>query len=601
MHFLEPFGRLRGRGGPENFIFERRERDMKKRILYANADYEDIVRKNGYFVDKTEYIRKLEYIENPVFLRPRRFGKSLWCRILECYYDIVRKDDFERLFGHTLIGKNPTPLRNSFFVLHLDFSVVKSADTVADIEKNFNHICNTNLQSIVRRYAGWFQGNVSVDPEIQAGGNLKSILNAIADFNMARLYVIIDEYDNFANQLIVGGKDDLYEKLTREDSFLKTFFKTLKEGRKTGTVSNVFITGVLPVTIDELASGFNVGTFITLDPEFESMLGFTQAETDRLLDEVYQDYGIDPSTRKEVDDVIRNHYNGYHFVDPEGEALYNSTILMYFLHHFTRHKKIPRHLTDANLKTDMSWVRLLTGSAPRYAGEFVDQLTIHNVIRYDDMLLTEKFDMSQFFRQGYFPVSFFYLGMLTRQDDFCLKLPNLNMRKIFVEYFNEIHQIDVSTKYAEMMQNFVNRPDMPRLFADYWELYISQLPEAIFQKVNENFYRTTFFELCSRHLSRWFTWNVERSYPLGKSDLEFVGKYHEKFAGKRTVIEFKYYSNKKFRKLRTSVGKFALLEKDTGQLAGYIKGLRKEYPEADISQYVIYCFGNIGFRVFEIG
>ncbi|QTA87175.1 AAA ATPase domain-containing protein [Desulfonema magnum] len=573
---------------------------MKKRILYANANYEEMVSKNGYFVDKTEYIDKLEYIENPVFLRPRRFGKSLWCRILECYYNIGQKDDFEKLFGQTRIGKNPTPLRNSFFVLHLDFSVIDPTGSIADIEKSFNLTCNTHLQSLVRSYFKWFQGNVSVDPEIQAPANLRSILNTISDFNLPRLYIIIDEYDNFANQLIVSRKHDLYRKLTGDDSFLKTFFKTLKEGRKTGLISNLYITGVLPVTIDDLASGFNVATFITLEPEFESMLGFTQSETDRLMDQICQDYGIDPSVRKEADDLIRNHYNGYHFVNPEGEAVYNSTILMYFLHYFTRYKAIPRHLTDMNLKTDISWVRLLTGADSRYAEEFVDQLTIHNAVRYDDRLLTQKFDMSQFFERGYFPVSFFYLGMLTRKDDFYLKLPNMNMRQIFAEYFNELHRIDVSTKYADMMQNFVNRPDLPRLFADYWDLYISQLPEAVFQKVNENFYRTTFFELCSRYLSKWFIWNLERSYPRGKTDLEFVGKYHEKFAGKRIVIEFKYYSNAEFKKRRTSVEKFALRKKDTHQLAGYVQGLKEEYPEADISQYVIYCFGNKGFRVFEI-
>ncbi|MEZ4527279.1 MAG: AAA family ATPase [Desulfobacterales bacterium] len=108
---------------------------MKKRILYANANYEEIVNDCGYFVDKTHYIEKLEQIKNPVFLRPRRFGKSLWCRILECYYNIRQKDDFERLFGHTYIGKNPTPLHSSFFVLHLDFSVVEPAGDMADIEK----------------------------------------------------------------------------------------------------------------------------------------------------------------------------------------------------------------------------------------------------------------------------------------------------------------------------------------------------------------------------------------------------------------------------------------------------------------------------------
>ncbi len=115
---------------------------MKKQVLYANANYEEVVRKNGYFIDKTAYIEKLEKIENPVFLRPRRFGKSLLCRILECYYNINQKDDFERLFGHTYVGQHPTPLRNSFFVLHLDFSVVSPSGNIADIEKSFNHICN---------------------------------------------------------------------------------------------------------------------------------------------------------------------------------------------------------------------------------------------------------------------------------------------------------------------------------------------------------------------------------------------------------------------------------------------------------------------------
>ncbi|MCP5045959.1 MAG: AAA family ATPase, partial [bacterium] len=119
------------------------------------------------------------------------------------------------------------------------------------------------------------------------------------------------------------------------------------------------------------------------------------------------------------------------------------------------------------------------------------------------------------------------------------------------------------------------------------------------QQVNENFYRTTFMELCSRYLSKWFTWNVERSYPQGKTDLEFVGKYHDKFAGVRIVIEFKYYSNTKFKEFKTTLDEFPLQKEDTLQIAGYVEGLQKEYPEARISQFVIYCIGNKGFRVFE--
>ena len=573
---------------------------MKKRILYAEADYGTLVRENGYFVDKTCYIEKLEKVKNPVFLRPRRFGKSLLCRMLECYYNVRQKDEFEELFGHTWIGKNPTPLRNSCFVLHLDFSTVDPSGTVEEIEKDFDLTCNLNMETMVSLCGQWFQDSVNIAYDESASANLRRILKTIRQRRLLPLYVIIDEYDNFANQLITGHKDRLYHRLMTDEGFLKTFFKTLKEGRKTAAIQNVFITGVLPVTIDELASGFNIATFITLEPEFESMLGFTQEETDRLLDEIWQDYGFNPENRREVDDLVRNQYNGYHFIRPDGEALYNSTMLIYFLDYLTRYGRIPEYLTDLNLKTDLLWVRRITGSNPRNTEEFVTRLTTQNTIAYDKTYLVSKFNMSRFFEKGFFPVSFYYLGMLTKQDDFFLKLPNLNMRKIFVEYFNELHRIDVSTRYAEIMQGFVTDLDLAALFAGYWEQYVSQLPEAVFQQANENFYRTTFYELCSRYLSRWFTWNVERSYPKGRTDLEFVGKYHESFAGVRMVIEFKYYSNAEFGKCKTTVEDFQLREDDTKQIAGYAEGLKREYPEARVSQHVIYCFGNQGFRVFDV-
>lgn len=246
-------------------------------------------------------------------------------------------------------------------------------------------------------------------------------------------------------------------------------------------------------------------------------------------------------------------------------------------------------------------MRRLTASNPQKTQAFVNQLTLHNKIRYDDRFIVEKFTMYQFFEESYFPISFFYLGMLTRLDHFYLRLPNLNIRQIFVEYFNELYHIDVSTRYAEIMQAFVNQPDLEALFDGYWREYISQLPEAIFQQVNENFYRTTFYELCSRFLSSWFTWNVERSYPQGKSDLEFVGKFHEQFAGLRWVIEFKYFSNAEFkRRFNLPLEAFTLQAEDTEQIAGYVEGLQAEYPQANIRQFVIYCIGNQGFRVFEV-
>ena len=572
---------------------------MRKQVLYSEANYAALVRDQGYFVDKTPYIAKLERIRNPVFLRPRRFGKSLLCSILRYYYDRNDVAHFAERFGHTWIGQQPTGQQNQYFILYLNFSTTATGPTIQEIDKSFRRQCNNTLNNLRLQYAPLLDEMPALDLTAPVADNLSTVLGYIWQAGLPRVFVIIDEYDNFANQLVTGHKDLLYQQLVAEDSFFKSFFKTLKEGRETGAIANVFITGVLPL-IDELASGFNIATIITLDQEFEAMIGFTQSEVDRLLDEVYTDYALEPTTRQEVDTIIKNHYNGYHFVNPQGEALYNSTILMYFLQHLTRYGQMPEYLTDLNLRTDLSWVRRLTSANAGDTEAFITQLTTENRIAYDKNFLTTKFNTTQFFQPGFYPISFFYLGMLTQQDNFFLRLPNLNIRQIFTEYFNELHQIDVSTRYSELMQAFVNRPDLAMLFAGYWREYIGQFPEAIFTRVNENFYGSTFFELCSRYLSKWFTWNVERSYPSGKSDLEFVGKYHEKFAGLRWVIEFKYYSNSEFRKLNTTIDTFALQPEDTVQIHGYVEGLRQEYPEARISQFVIYCFGNQGFRVFAV-
>ena len=573
---------------------------MKKRVLYSEANYAAIVRERGYFVDKTFYITKLEQVRNPVFLRPRRFGKSLFCSILRYYYDRNYAGQFEELFGHTWIGQHPTGAQNQYMVLFLNFSTIAIGPTIQDIEASFKRQCNHILDSLRYEYAPLLDDLPALALDAPVADNLSILLQHIRGRRLPPIYLIIDEYDNFANQLVTGHKDRLYQQLTGDDSFFKVFFKTLKEGREIGAIVNVFVTGVLPILIDELASGFNIASIITLRPEFEAMLGFTQQEVDDLLDEVYRDYAIDPATRSYVDATIKNHYDGYHFVDADGDGLYNSTILMYFLDYFTIHKTMPEYLTDLNLRTDLSWVRRLTSANAGDTQTFVTQLATENRIAYDKNFLTTKFNTSQFFQPGYYPISFFYLGMLTQQDNFFLRLPNLNIHQIFVEYFNELHQIDVSTRYSEMMQAFVNQPNLEQLFAGYWREYIGQYPEAIFAQVNENFYRSTFFELCSRYLAPWFTWNVERSYPSGKSDLEFVGKYHEQFAGLRWVIEFKYYSNSEFRKLNTSIDLFELQAEDTAQIAGYVEGLRHEYPEAQIAQFVIYCFGNQGFRVFAL-
>ncbi len=298
----------------------------RKRIPYGVSNYAEMVEENYYFIDKTEYIYKLSRVKNAIFLRPKRFGKSLFCSMLSHYYDLRYSVRFDDLFGHTWIGQHPTGDQNKFIVLSFDFSSVHVSGTFSQIEESFKLRCNTTLSLLRAEYAPLLDSTPSISLDGNVSDNLAQLLYHIKALGLPPLYVIIDEYDNFANQLITGHKDQLYNKLTADGGFFKTFFKTLKEGRKIGAINNVFITGILPVTIDELSSAFNIGTFLTLNPKFESMLGFTQAEVVRLLDDVYRDYEIEPATRKGVETLIKNHYDGYHFVNPNGEALYNSTI-----------------------------------------------------------------------------------------------------------------------------------------------------------------------------------------------------------------------------------------------------------------------------------
>jgi len=160
------------------------------------------------------------------------------------------------------------------------------------------------------------------------------------------------------------------------------------------------------------------------------------------------------------------------------------------------------------------------------------------------------------------------------------------MKAIFTEYFNQLHEVNTGTLYGEMMSSFAQKPDLPRLFADYWDIYISQLPEAVFAAVNENFYRTTFFDLCRQFLSNLYVWHLEGSHASGRSDLEMEGKYHTRFASDRYLMEFKYLSNGKSQGL--DIPAFSPPEKDWDQLQGYDADQRSQYPEKNIKSYLIY-------------
>jgi len=563
------------------------------------ANYEEIVRDHYYFVDKTRFIHEIEDYKIPVFLRPRRFGKSLWCSILECYYDVNRRERFEELFGKTDIGRNPTAARNSHLVMRFDFSKIEVKPNMAYIERSFNRIAQMAMRVFAANYNRYCDFG-SFDGEGSASDALESILTAANKGELPPLNIIIDEYDNFTNQLLTTHQDALYQSVTTGDSFLRTFFKVIKAGVGDGTVARVFVTGVLPVTMDDLTSGFNIGQIITLKEDTLNMMGFTQTETDAYLDEICADNGFPDTLKQRVRDDLRIHYNGYRLLPDATETLYNSTICNFYLHDLLIGEgRIPRETIDNNLRTDINWLRRLCGS-DKDTRELVETLMLDGSLPVDTAMLSSTFNRSRFMEKPFFPLSLFYLGMVTFRDRFSLEFPNLTVKKIFTEYFNELEHIEVSLGYTDMFRQFLKDHDWAALFAGYWQEYVGQIPAQAFDKANENFFRTTFYELSTRYLSRYFMFAIEVNHVTGRSDWEAIGRAGTPFENQAAVIEFKHVPKAR----ATALGVMDWTEppaEAVEQVEAYAESLLRRYPALTISRHIACSVSATEHRFWTVG
>ena len=568
---------------------------MPRRIPYAVANYEKITNGSYHFVDKSRFIHELEAYEIPVFLRPRRFGKSLWCSMLECYYDINRKDRFEEFFGNTDIARDPTPSRGSRLVMRFDFSIVRMDNDLRELEKSFDEVCEVSFTSFLTRYAQYLP-DVVLERGEHATTTLTRLLQVVQDSNVPPVMIIIDEYDNFTNQLLTTRQDDLYRDLTTGDSFLRTFYKTIKAGVGQGSVTGAFITGVLPVTMDDLTSGFNIGQIITLKEETLEMMGFTQEEVDTYVDAIFAEHDWDASLRRRVGEELRAHYNGYRFL-PDSRTIYNSTICNYYLNDLVIGKgRLPRNTMDVNLKVDINWLRRLGGEA---TGDLTDRLLTEGGLPADLSQFTSQFNREKFIQPEFFPMSLYFLGLLSFENEYSLRFPNLTVKTLFVEYFNERMNIQVSSGYGDMCQAFLDNHDLPTLFAGYWDRYVGQIPAQAFDKANENFFRTTFYEICNRYLSRHLSFAIEVNRHSGRSDFEALGRPGSNFDNKAWVVEFKHFSVKEAERVGLMEWKEARTE-DADQVRGYAVDLERVHPHMKTLCMVFYTAGPKGFRCFEL-
>ena len=565
-------------------------------IPYAVANYADLRDRGFYYVDKTDYIPRLEAYNAPVFLRPRRFGKSLLVSTLAHYYDRTLAHRFEDLFGGTYIGSHPTPEHNRYMIIRYDFSAMVMSDNMEGLEQNFNDLNCSPVEIMVIHNRDLF-GDFKFTTRGNASKMLEEALAYARAHDLPPVYILIDEYDNFTNQLLTSYNDPLYEKVTTADSFLRTFFKVIKKGIGEGSIRTCFCTGVLPVTMDDLTSGYNIAEILTLHPDFINMLGFTHAEADAYLRYVLDKYTGSQERYDEIWQLIVNNYDGYRF-SPKGEKLFNATILTYFLKNFaTRHGEVPEEMIDENLRTDIGWLRRLTLSLEN-SKAMLDALVIDNGLYYNVADLSSKFNKQKFFDKNFYPVSLFYLGMTTLFNDYRMMLPNLTMRSIYMDYYNVLNRIDGGAmRYAPVYERFTQERDFESLVRNYFEQYLGQFPAQVFDKINENFIRCSFFELVSRYLSSCYTFAIEQNNSEGRADFEMTGIPGTDYYTDDRLVEFKYYKAKEAEKM---LGPDAPLPEHVEQMHRYAEDTLRHFPNYKVRAYVVYICANRGWKCWEV-
>ena len=427
-----------------------------KRIPYGVSDFVDIIKRNQYYVDKTMYIPKLEEeADSLFFIRPRRFGKSLLLSMMCAYYDINQSDRFEELFGKLWIGSHPTPYQGKFQVLFLDFS--KIGGDIKDLKENFNNYCNIRLDNFIERYKRAYRPEIveKIKSAPTAVDKLNMIDTEAKDANM-QLYLIIDEYDNFTNVVLNEHGEKVYWALTHAKGFYREIFKVFK-----GMFTRIFMTGVSPVTLDDLTSGFNIGWHISTKPAFNQMLGFSTEDV-REMFEYFKSAGkVRPDC--DVESVIaemKPWYDNYCFSKNALQTqskVFNCDMVLYYLRNYAETGEAPEEMIDPNTKTDYNKMKKLLqldkldGNRKGVILEIAEKGKIISN-------LETTFPAETLTNPNMFVSLLFYYGMLTikgtRGSRLILGIPNNNVRKQYYEYLLEQYEEKASLDTNQLEDYF---------------------------------------------------------------------------------------------------------------------------------------------------
>ena len=418
---------------------------MQLKIPYGLSNFKDVATQHYTYIDKTNYIAELEQVgKHLVFLRPRRFGKSLFLSSLWYYYDIAYKDEFDSIFGHLSIGKNPTPLKSSYQVLFLEFSGI-STESEAAIYRAFTTKIDLALRYNLKHY-GYPETDIA---NIIAASSPHEKMEAF--FNIVRgqkILLLIDEYDHFANSVLADNLQ-LFKGIVGKGGFVRSFYETLKTATMTGAIDRLFITGVTPMMLDSLTSGFNIGKNISQYEAFNSMVGFTKAEVETLFQPLLEQQGIDEATLMAD---IKRWYNGYRFHSEATETIYNANMVLYFLDNFDYKRcAYPKYMLDENIASDYGKILAMFNIGSRNENFAV----LDELLNQGEVIAQQrrKFDFDKGFDRDDFISLLAYMGFVSLNGESLsgevFVIPNHVIRVLYFQYFkveleriNQIHVPD---------------------------------------------------------------------------------------------------------------------------------------------------------------
>ncbi len=517
---------------------------------YGLANFEKIISEEYFYVDRTAKIRQIEDIGSTLlFLRPRRFGKSLLLSMLENYYDVKKAPQFEQLFGHLAIGKNPTAKHNQYLILKWNFSAVMTHGTEAELKQ----VLHNHLNGCVNEFALWYQDILPHQIEIHHEDSILSFNHVLSVARMTpyKVYLLIDEYDNFANEVLMAGESDSktrYENLIQGEGMLKTIFKAVKAGLEGRGLDRVFITGVSPVVMSDLTSGFNVARNIYLEPEFNDLCGFWEAEVAEVLQQVAAECQLSAEQANEALMMMRTFYNGYSFSYDQKGLIYNPTLTLYFLEHFQKGCGYPRNILDTNLSMDRGKIAYV--AALPHGNQVVTQ-ALDETQPLAIAELANRFGVTEMLRAGHdatFMVSLlYYFGVLTltpertELGDLILRIPNLVIRKLYVEQIAESLLPDFTSKEQanRVTRVFYQTGDLQPLCDFIEQSHFKVFDNRDYRWTNELVFKTLFLTLLFN--DTFYIMDSEMSLQRDYADLVMIVRPDmRQFQLLDFLIEFKY-------------------------------------------------------------